>query len=103
MRSVTAIRTAGLDRWGDPAEGRERRWTVEGVELAPQSRPEDVEPGRSATEHAWTLYARGSASLGLTEGDFIEVDDAVYVVDGAPQVWSGSPGGTSVALKRVAG
>lgn len=100
MRTVTAVRTAGVDRAGDVIEGPGDRWEIENVELAPVDAREETEAGRSAVLHQFDLFARGQTETGLAAGDRIEDGDTTYEVDGEPAVW---PLGTVVRMKRVSG
>lgn len=109
--TVTVVRKAGLDKYGDPVSG-ETRFTVDNCVVAPRSDIESLhgihDTGREGVIVGLTVYAPFDADIRHT--DQIEIDapwSGLWDVEGEPGAWD-SPWqsglqGLQVALRRAAG
>lgn len=104
-RHTVIVRRPGeVDRYGDPVEGSDTQFSVEGCVLAPRASSE-VRNYSDTVLSEFTLLA--PAGAGITATDELIVDGQRYSVEGEPTEWS-SPfeewaPGVQVALRRVRG
>ncbi len=112
--TVTVVRPADLDAYGDPS-GEPTEHDLEGVALAPRvggpgTASADLEDrGREGVRAGLTLYAEVGADIVRT--DLVRIDlagfEGLYRVDGDPAPWvspfDGWEAGVEVALSRGEG
>lgn len=105
--SVYRLRHApgGMDRYGDATSGEVDRLLIEGAAVAPRSTDDNNDRGRQGVIVGLSLYTPYGADLIYT--DQVEVDGAVYDIEGEPGKWKNPltswEAGIEVALKRAAG
>ncbi len=95
--TVTVIRMAGRDAFGDPLPGTPPEFDLPGCLIAPGPSRE-MGLGAAGTDTDMTIYAPAASDVRAT--DRIRVRGRVFVVVGDPQDWGSS--GMVVALRRAA-
>lgn len=103
--SVTRLRPAGIDAYGDPVAGAPGELDIAGCALAPRSSSDATDQGRQGVIAGMTLYAPAGADIEAT--DQIVARGSTWEIEGEVGDWhnplTGSQPGLEVALKRVAG
>jgi hypothetical protein len=106
-QTVTILResSSGVDAYGDPVTSITTRVEVTGCAVAPRMSTEPTERGRQGVIVGLSLYAPTGTDVRYT--DRVEIDGAVYLVDGIPAEWvspfTGWAPGLEVALRRAEG
>jgi hypothetical protein len=103
--SVTRLRPAGTDAYGDPIAEAPGELDIAGCALAPRSSSDVTDQGRQGVIAGMTLFAPAGADIEAT--DQIVARGATWTIEGEVGDWrnphTGAQPGLEVALKRVAG
>jgi hypothetical protein len=96
--TVTVVRPAGRDPFGDPLPGNAVEVNVGGCLVAPGP---SVEVGNGANRVEVDLVIYGPVGMDIVATDRARVRGQLFEVFGQPQVWGSA--GVVVALKRTTG
>jgi hypothetical protein len=111
--SVTRVRPAGRDRYGDPIDG-ESELDLPGAFVAPRTSSDASDHGRNGAVIGLALYAPTGTDADrlIREGELVRTDmvrdgSTLYDIDGEVEFWTSpfgsSADGVEVALRRGEG
>lgn len=103
--TITIVRGAGRDKYGDPIAGLPQRIEVPGCAVAPRGSDEPTERGRAGVITGLTVYAPPGTDIRHT--DQVERRGVLYDIEGDAGEWdspySADAKGVEFALRRATG
>lgn len=105
--TVTIVRSAGTDAYGDPIPGAPTRIDIQLCGVAPRMSTEPTERGRQGVVVGRSVYLPDDASTIPLFTDQLEIAGVLYDIEGEPGDWTnpltGWHPGSEIAIKRAAG
>ncbi|MGK5677517.1 hypothetical protein [Actinoplanes sp. URMC 104] len=101
--TVTVIRPAGKDAFGDPLPGSDQQYPIPGCEFAPGASKEAGGDSNQVNTEGTVYATKGVRGVpgGVQPTDLIEVRGKTYAVHGEPQDWGRA--GYVIELRRYTG